>query len=260
MSRFTLICLMVGAFSAPARADLTLVLTPQNRPAAPNGVVTFQGTLTNTSTTSKLFLNDIQASLTSGTTTLKSNAFFNNVPGILLPGEVYDGPLFAIKLEASVASGNYSGSVTLNGGSTIFANTLLATSALTLLATPVEQWRFRTFGDAAVGTSAADTADFDHDGVPNLIEYALSMNATLMDRNALPKPVTLSDHLTLSYLPAATDVNYFVEASTDLVLWSGTNIEQVSIANPTPPGSLTFRYKTPLSNTGRVFLRLRVAR
>ena len=241
-------------------AALTLQLSPADRPAATGATVTFTGVLTNTSATDKLFLNDIQATLTSGSTTLKSNAFFSNVPGILLPGESYDGPIFAIKLDAAASSANYTGSVTLKGGATILANDVLGSNNLSLLATPVEQWRYNTFGDAAASLAAADTADFDHDGASNLLEYALGMDATVMDRESLPQAEKLGSHLIISYLPAATDVTYSVEASTDLQTWSSANVELITIANPDPPGAVTYWYKTSLTNTPRVFLRLKVSR
>ena len=248
------------ALATSAQADLTLQLSPANRPAAAGGTVTFSGLLTNTSATDKLYLNNIQASLSTGTTTLKSNSFFGNVPGILLPGETYNGPLFGVKLESGVANGNYNGSVTLQGGADIFANGTLASSNLTLLATPIEQWRFNAFGDFATDALAADTADFDHDGVSNLLEYALGMNAASMDRGALPAAQRIGGHLALSYVPAATDVTYGVESSTDLVTWSSVDVEQVTLANPNPPESLTFWCKTPMLNSTRVFLRIKVTR
>lgn len=256
----TFLWLLLALASGPVWGALTLQLTPTNHPVAVGSTVTFSGLLTNTSTTAKLFLNDLQATLTAGTTTLKSNTFFANVPGILLPGESYSGPLFAVKLEASAAAANYTGSVTLQGGADIFASDVLGTSGITLLATPVDQWRFRTFGDNATSAAAADSSDYDHDGVPNLLEYALGMNATTMDRTSLPQPVPLNDHLTLSYVPAATDVTYIVEASSDLIQWSAANVELLTVANPNPPGSVTYQYHTPLSGLPRIFLRVRVTR
>ena len=251
------------ASAAVARADLTLQLTPSAPSAAPGAVLTFQGILTNTSTTDKLFLNDLQATLTgsaAANVTLKSNAFFGNVPGILLPGETYNGPLFQVKLGANAPAADYAGSVTIQGGADIFASATLATSSLALLATPVEQWRYTTFGVNANDPAAADLADWDHDGVPNLIEYALGMNATTADRSSLPAPLALNDHIALSFVPSASDLTYAVESSIDLIHWSTTDVEPLIIANPAPPNRLTFQYHQPLSLSGPVFLRIRVTR
>ena len=89
-------------WSQAAFAGLTLTLTPTAQPAAPGAEVLFSGTLTNTSATERLFLNDITFTPTPpNVTALSSNAFFANVPGILLPGETYGGPLFRISLSTA---------------------------------------------------------------------------------------------------------------------------------------------------------------
>lgn len=245
-------------------ADLTVTLSPSVRCISPGKEVTFSGVLTNTSTTSKLFLNDIRATMngTSATqVTLKSNTFFSNVPGILLPGESYEGPLFRVRLAAGAPAANYSGSLAFDGGGTIFAIDELTATSFTLLAGPVDQWRFLQFGSSADEAAAADTADWDGDGLKNLLEYALQLDPKTNSVTALPPAQVLDDHLALSYLPSASDLTYVVEASTNLTAWSSAEVEQVIVANPLPPGSVTYRYKHALSSTsGKVFLRLRVTR
>ncbi len=252
------------AFAGPVAAALSLQLAPANVASAPGGVMVFQGMLTNTSATDKLFLNNIDATLVGTAATkvvLKSNAFYANVPGILLPGESYNGPLFQMKLEASSLDGDYSGTILLQGGADIFATGTLTSNSFTLLATPVEQWRYNTFGSpASDGVAAADDGDWDHDGVFNLLEYALGMAPKAEDRSSLPQPVMLNNYLAISYVPAVSTVSYLVESSTNLIDWSSTDVEAVTIANPSPPGSLTFRYKQPLSTSHHVFLRIKVTR
>ncbi|MDB6073037.1 MAG: hypothetical protein JWO89_677, partial [Verrucomicrobiaceae bacterium] len=126
---------------------------------------------------------------------------------------------------------------------------------------PVEQWRYYTFGSPACDSSAAaDEGDWDHDGVTNLVEYALGMAPKTEDRSALPRPMTLNNYLAISYLPAVSTVTFLVESSTNLINWSSTDVEAVTVANPNPPGSLTFRYKQPLSTLHHVFLRIKVTR
>lgn len=258
--------LIVGLLFSMAglsRADLTFTLNPAAQAAIPGAELLFSGVLTNTSTTDKLFLNDLQATLTGDAAThvvLKSNAFFANVPGILLPGEVYNGPLFRVRLGNSAPTANYSGMIAIQGGSSITATPDLASATITLLAKPFDQWRYQTFGSSANDPAAADTADWDHDGLKNLLEYALQLDAKAAYTSGLPKPVVLEDHLTLTYVPSAGDITYTVEASTNLTTWSTDEVEQITIANPTPPGSLTFRYKHPLSASGKVFLRLKMTR
>ena len=246
-----------------AFAGLTLSLAPVAQPVAAGAEALFSGTLTNTSATDKLFLNDVTATFTAdpqSDTWLSSNAFFANVPGILLPGETYDGPLFRISLSGTSPAANYTGTITLQGGSDITASTDLASTALTLLATPVDQWRYQTFGDAAGTALAADTADWDHDGVPNLLEYALALNALSPDSQGLPAPILLNNYLTLSYVPSATDVQYTIDTTTNLLQWSTDDVEPVTIVNPMPPSLLTFRNKNTISQLGQAFLRLKITR
>ena len=80
----------------------------------------------------------------------------------------------------------------------------------------------------------ADSADFDGDGVSNLIEYALGSDPTLTNGAdgpaSLPTALVgdsisglLSDRLSLSFNldnPNPSDVTYVIEASDDLGTWT----------------------------------------
>jgi hypothetical protein len=246
-------------WSQTAFAGLTVTLNPVAQPVSAGAEALFSGTLTNTSATDKLFLNDITTSFTGdpqNDTALSSNAFFANVPGILLPGETYVGPLVRISLSGTSPAANYTGTLTLQGGADITASTALVSTGFTLLATPVDQWRYATFGDDAGSALAEDTSDWDHDGTPNLLEYALALNALSPDSQGLPAPMLVNGYLTLSYVPSAADVQYLIESSSNLLQWGTADVEAVAMANPVPPNLLTFRSKS----SGRAFLRLKVTR
>jgi hypothetical protein len=115
--------------TASTRANLAFTLTPAAQSDVGSNQVIFTGTLINTSLTDNLFLNDIQfdfiddanSYLAAGT-----NAFFANVPGILLPGENYNDIVFAIAINPATPPGQYFGIVTIQGGTDIFAATNLA--------------------------------------------------------------------------------------------------------------------------------------
>lgn len=121
---------------------------------------------------------------------------------------------------------------------------------------PADGWRFENFGANANEPAAADSADWDRDGISNLLEFALGFDPKVPNANALPVAVKAGGYLTISYLPnaSATDVNIVVEASTDLVRWSGADVEQLNVVPP------TYRYDIPLTQADRAFLRLRVFR
>ncbi len=57
--------------------------------------------------------------------------------------------------------------------------------------TPLERWRQITFGADSGSQRATDTADWDSDGIPNLLEYALKTDA----RHVNSSPFTLSPKL-----------------------------------------------------------------
>jgi hypothetical protein len=114
---------------APVQADLGFTLTPAEQSGLGSNEVIFTGTLINTSPTGNLFLNYIQFSFfdeAAGYLTADTNVFYANVPGILLPGEVYSDVAFGVVINPTTPPGQYFGIVTLQGGTNIVAATNLA--------------------------------------------------------------------------------------------------------------------------------------
>ncbi len=126
--------------AAPARAGLSFVLTPSVNSGTGSNEIVFTGTLTNTSLTTNLFLNGVQISFTNAATNFLSagtNVFFANVPGILLPGEIYSDVIFAVAINPAATNGDYAGTATIQGGTNnIFALTNLASQTFHVLVTP----------------------------------------------------------------------------------------------------------------------------
>jgi hypothetical protein len=83
---------------------------------------------------------------------------------------------------------------------------------------PIDRWRLTQFGTSNNSGIAADNADPDHDGLVNLVEYALGLNPNSAD----PDPVSFSlngNHLRLSYQrphPAPADITYITEVTGSL--------------------------------------------
>ncbi len=123
------------------RADLAMSLTASIQNSARGTELVFSGTLTNTSATQKLYLNDIAPTLSGSSATnltFQPNSFYSNVPGILLPNESYaDSELFRVLLISGAPTGDYSGSITFRGGMDIQANTDLASASFTVLSPDV---------------------------------------------------------------------------------------------------------------------------
>lgn len=123
--------------------------------------------------------------------------------------------------------------------------------------TPLDAWRFAAFGtDLNTGT-AADTADFDSDGVANLVEYALGTTPTNAASVVAPIAVILNQKLQLTFLRARSDVTYIVEATSNLSPGSWTTL----VTNPGSVGQTVTVIDTvnvSTANPPRRFLRLRV--
>ena len=121
-------------------------------------------------------------------------------------------------------------------------------------------WRQQMFGsDPANSGIAADDADPDQDGLPNLMEYALNL-----DPNAFtPAPMELqpagSDleyRYSRSGIAHAAGVTYRVEWSDDLSIWSTTGVIEEMIDNGVTRQEM--KATLPAGNCGRRFVRLRV--
>ncbi|MCU0792675.1 MAG: choice-of-anchor D domain-containing protein [Opitutaceae bacterium] len=118
-----------------------------------------------------------------------------------------------------------------------------------------DRWRMESFGTVAPSGPAADGADPDGDGLPNLVEYALDLNPIAAARAGARLAVDRSgDHLEMRFLRARDDVVYEVQASNDLVEW--TTIAR----NPGAVGATVVVTDTePASAQSRRFLRLKVS-
>ncbi len=123
---------------------------------------------------------------------------------------------------------------------------------------PREAWRWQHFGLLDNAGIAADDQDPDHDGLLNLVEYALGLDP--WHRNSLPlKASVVEDRVTLEYVRRhpAPDVVYLVEAAPEVTgVWSSVGITTMTLGFG--PGLLTNRAldSVPLSQASRRFLRL----
>ena len=126
-------------------------------------------------------------------------------------------------------------------------------------------WQSQQFTASELSSAgiSGTTDDPDHDGVPNLLEYALSMSPKINSRVGLPVIGTHSSsgktYLTLSFAKprAITDITYNVQVSTDLQTWNSGP----AYALRTDDGSTdqaTFRDVTAIGDTPQHFLRLQV--
>ena len=121
------------------RAGLALFMAPTMQSGLMNNEIFLTGTLTNTSLTTNLYLNGIQIILgnpAANYLTADTNAFFANVPGILLPGEIYKDAVFGVAVGATAYPTNFSGTLTIFGGADIFSMNILATQTFQAVVPP----------------------------------------------------------------------------------------------------------------------------
>lgn len=144
-------------------------------------------------------------------------------------------------------------------------------ASVTLLDDPVNTWKIQAFGGVAAAQSplAADAADYDGDGLSNLVEYALGSDPTTASVSALPRSAVESaggnNYLTLTFTrPRPSPANVTVSAETATGLAAGWTAGAAAPGYPVDNGNGTetckFRANNPAGSSPRAFIRLRVTR
>ncbi len=113
-------------------------------------------------------------------------------------------------------------------------------------------------------TITGDTADPDHDGIGNLLEYAFGSNPTKSDVSRLPLVSVQNGYLTISFIQrvAPADVTYTVEVSGDLNTWSsgsGATTTVSTTAIDVATQRVVVRDNTQTNAAAKRFIRVRVS-
>jgi hypothetical protein len=132
---------------------------------------------------------------------------------------------------------------------------------------PADAWRFSKFTseERADPALSGDGADFDKDGIPNLLEYALALEPKIPEAASLPAAMLLpGGELAFTYTraKAATDLIFTPEVANNVGVWnSGPGItETVSTLDNGLTETVTVKSLVSPGTDGRQFMRLRVAR
>jgi hypothetical protein len=130
-----------------------------------------------------------------------------------------------------------------------------------------ENWREQNFGVAELNdwSLSGDNGQPVHDGISNLMKYALGLSAKTPGASVLPvlghTSVSGKTYLTLTFsrLRALTDVTYNVQVSSDLKNWQSGPLFTVRTDKGTTD-TATFRDLTAIEDAPRRFMRLSITR
>jgi hypothetical protein len=160
-----------------------------------------------------------------------------------------------------VASGTASAPVTLTFGSnTVTAvvtaqdgvSTATYSIGLTRL-TNLQNWHFTWFGTTAITGDTADTGDFDHNGIPNIMKYAFGLNPTDPGSNLLPLLTSAGGNYTYSFTepPGIGGITYGAQ-------WTPTINPPNWQPVPDTGTGTTHIFSVPIGTNPSLFLRLTI--
>ena len=204
---------------------------------------------------------NLNPAFASATTTYNANVP-DTTSSITVTPTLADPTATATVNGVTVTSGTASSLITLTTGPnpitvvvTAQDNTTIITYAVTVTSlTHLQTWRLSYFGVADNSGVYADTADFDHNGIPNLMKYTFGLDPTSPGSNSLPQPVLSGNTLTITFTapPGVSGVRYGAE-------WC-TSFDPANWASITDTGSgATHIFSVSVGTNPAIFMRLKVS-
>jgi len=125
----------------------------------------------------------------------------------------------------------------------------LASSSMTALQT----WRQTWFGSNANSGNGADLSDPDHDGIPNLAEFAFGLDPTHNSVGLLPRPQKVGSNYVVSFTEptGVSGIIYGAEWSQTLLPGSWTPVTDTGV-------SPQHTFSVPIGNKTQFFMRMKV--
>ena len=121
-------------------------------------------------------------------------------------------------------------------------------------ATALESWRYNHFGSTVNVGSAASASDPDHDGLPNLIEFAFGLDPTLGGSCMLPLPQRIGNNFSVGFSEpiGISGVRYGAEWSASLLPGSWTPITDTGVPSQ-------HQFTVPVGSQNQLFLRFTIS-
>lgn len=177
--------------------------------------------------------------------------------GSPIPGAT--APTLTIAQVSTDSAGDYDAVVANSVGSSTSG---VATLTVTPVVVGFDAWLGGNFTLEEISDPliAGATADPDHDGLSNLLEYAIGANPRTATSDSGFAASAEGGFWTFSYrrANAATDISFSVEQATNLANWSTSGVVEELVSNET--GYSVWRARVSQTGTPTCFFRLKVTR
>ena len=155
---------------------------------------------------------------------------------------------------------------TKDGSVDRFSDSVWVDQLILPLSTTLTALEYYSLWSDSYGGLLNQLADEDSDGFPNLFEYATGTNPNVKETNAVSVADTIEnnvEYVSLS-IPQRKDaadrgIVYSVETSTDLNVWTSSNISVLSTVSQDSEFDLvTYRVTTPKSQSEKMFIKVNI--
>jgi kumamolisin len=190
---------------------------------------------------------------------------------VTIPAGASSAAIAVNPLFNSQASANRSLQLTLNSSASYLVGSPGAATVTITEPTPYQAWKLNEFGsNAYVANIGGDLADPNHNGVPNLLEYAFNSNPIVDGSNPLPTESMVqssgNSYLAITYTQLNNDpsLTYTVQVTSDLTQQTDqwhSGPAYTTVASQQVNGNttqVTVRDNTPISQAPKRFIRVQV--